>query len=128
MPLGDTLEMTLPARPQSLGGLRSALGRWLGVVGANESELFDITLSTSEAATNAVEHAYGARDAGFTVRCEYDGEEVTIVVRDVGRWRTTRPRGGGRGLEIMHALLDSVEVDSGDEGTVVKMKKRLSGA
>jgi anti-sigma regulatory factor (Ser/Thr protein kinase)/putative methionine-R-sulfoxide reductase with GAF domain len=128
MPLEDTLEMTLPARPQSLGGLRSALGRWLGVVGANESELFDITLSTSEAATNAVEHAYGARDAGFTVRCEYGGKEVTIVVRDVGRWRTTRPRGGGRGLEIMRALLDSVEVDSGDEGTVVTMKRRLSGA
>ncbi len=126
VPLGETLEMTLPAHPLALGGLRNALGRWLGVVGATESELFDVTLSTSEAATNAVEHAYGARDASFAVRCEHDGGEVTIVVRDIGRWRTTRPRGGGRGLQIMRSLLDSVEVDSGEEGTVVTMKKKLS--
>ncbi len=126
MALGAALEMTLPARPQALGGLRNALGRWLAVVGANESELFDVTLSTSEAATNAIEHAYGARDASFAVCCEHDSGEVTITVRDIGRWRTTRPRGGGRGLEIMRSLLDSVEIESGEEGTVVTMKKRLS--
>ncbi len=126
VPLGDSLEMTLPARPQALGGLRNALGRWLRAAGANESELFDITLSASEAATNAVEHAYGAREASFTVSCEHDGEQVTIAVHDIGRWRTTRPHGGGRGLEIMRALLDAVEVDSCEEGTVVRMTKRLS--
>ncbi len=118
--------MTLPARPNVLGGLRNTLGRWLQAAGANENELFDITLSASEAATNAIEHAYGAREASFTVRCEHDGQEVTVTVRDDGRWRTARPQGGGRGLEIMRALVDSVTIDSDDAGTVVTMTKRLS--
>jgi serine phosphatase RsbU (regulator of sigma subunit)/anti-sigma regulatory factor (Ser/Thr protein kinase) len=126
VPLEERLEMTLPARPNVLGGLRNTLGRWLQAAGANESELFDITLSVSEAATNSIEHAYGAREASFTVRCERDGQNVTVAVCDLGQWRTSRPRGGGRGLEIMRALLDNVNIDSDTRGTVVTMTKRLS--
>jgi anti-sigma regulatory factor (Ser/Thr protein kinase) len=126
VPLEDPLEMILPARPSVLGGLRNTLGRWLRAAGANENELFDITLSASEAATNAIEHAYGAREATFTIRCEQGDQQVTVTVRDIGRWRTTRPRGGGRGLEIMRSLLDSVKIDSDEDGTVVTMTKRLS--
>lgn len=126
MPLEDALEMTLPARATVLGGLRNTLGRWLGAAGANENELFDITLSASEAATNAIEHAYGAREANFTIRCEHDDQQVTITVRDIGRWRTTRPQTGGRGLEIIRSLLDDVTIDSDQHGTVVTMTKRLS--
>jgi serine phosphatase RsbU (regulator of sigma subunit)/anti-sigma regulatory factor (Ser/Thr protein kinase) len=126
VPLDNSLEMTLAARPSVLGGLRKTLGRWLEAAGANEEELFDIALSTSEAAANAIEHAYGAREATFTIRCERDGRRVTTIVRDKGRWRTTRPPGGGRGLEIMRSLLDSVEVSSDGDGTVVTMTKELS--
>jgi anti-sigma regulatory factor (Ser/Thr protein kinase)/putative methionine-R-sulfoxide reductase with GAF domain len=127
LPFEGPLEMALPARPNVLGGLRKTLGRWLRAAGANEDELFDLTLSASEAAANAIEHAYGAREATFTVRCEHAGRQVTIIVRDIGRWRTTRPPGGGRGLEIMRSLLDDVKVSSDEEGTVVTMVKRLSG-
>ncbi|MGH2904458.1 MAG: ATP-binding SpoIIE family protein phosphatase [Solirubrobacteraceae bacterium] len=126
MPLQDKLEMTLPARPDVLGGLRNTLGRWLKAAGANQDELFDITLSTSEAATNAIEHAYGAREASFTVRFEREDQDVTITVGDIGRWRTGRSHGGGRGLNIMRSLLDSVKIDSAADGTVVTMTKRLS--
>jgi serine phosphatase RsbU (regulator of sigma subunit)/anti-sigma regulatory factor (Ser/Thr protein kinase) len=125
-PLEGPLELILHARADVLGGLRSALGRWLTVAGASENELFDVTLSTSEAATNAIEHAYGAKEATFTVRCEYDGRAVTVTVRDGGRWRTRRPTGGGRGLQIMRSLMDSLAVDSDEHGTVVKMTKELS--
>jgi len=126
LPLEGPLEITLPARPDVLSGLRGTLGRWLRAAGADEAELFDITLSASEAAANAIEHAYGAREAAFTISCEHDGQQVRIIVRDIGRWRTARPPGGGRGLEIMRALLDDVKIDSDDGGTVVTMTKRLS--
>lgn len=126
VPLTDTIEMTLPARPHVLGSLRNTLGRWLGAVGADENELFDITLSVSEAATNAIEHAYGAREATFSIRCERDDRQVVVTVHDIGRWRTTRPRGGGRGLQIMRSLLDDVKITSDEDGTVVTMTKTLS--
>jgi anti-sigma regulatory factor (Ser/Thr protein kinase) len=126
MPLESTFEMTLPARPNVLGGLRNVLGRWLGAAGANENELFDVTVSVSEAATNAIEHAYGAREASFTVRCEQDGQQVTVTVHDIGRWRTAPPQSGGRGLGIMRSLLDRVQVNSDEKGTVVTMTKTLS--
>jgi serine phosphatase RsbU (regulator of sigma subunit)/anti-sigma regulatory factor (Ser/Thr protein kinase) len=124
--LEDPLEMTLPARPYVLGRLRKTLGRWLRVAGADERELFDLTLAASEAAANAIEHAYGAREASFAVRCERDGRHVRITVMDSGRWRTARGQGGGRGLEIMRALVDNVTVDSDGDGTVVTIAKRLS--
>jgi serine phosphatase RsbU (regulator of sigma subunit)/anti-sigma regulatory factor (Ser/Thr protein kinase) len=126
VPLADTLEMTLPARPNVLAGLRRTLDRWLQAAGASEDELFDVTLSTSEAAANAIEHAYGAHEATFAIRCEQDDRRITVTVRDAGRWRTARSGGGGRGLEIMRSLLDDVEISSDDEGTVVTMTKRLS--
>jgi len=126
LPLGSTLEMTLPAQAHVLAGMRKTLGRWLDASGADENELFDLTLAISEAATNAIEHAYGAREASFTVCCERDGRQVTATVRDSGRWRTAQPPGGGRGLEIMRALVDSVNVNSDDEGTVVTMTKSLA--
>jgi serine phosphatase RsbU (regulator of sigma subunit)/anti-sigma regulatory factor (Ser/Thr protein kinase) len=128
LPLETVLEVTLPARPGVVAGLRSTLGRWLSEAGAGQEDLFDVTLSTSEAATNAVEHAYGAREATFTVRCERDGRTVAVTVIDDGRWRTVKPRGGGRGLEIMRGLMDTVEIDSTERGTAVTMTKRLAEA
>jgi serine phosphatase RsbU (regulator of sigma subunit)/anti-sigma regulatory factor (Ser/Thr protein kinase) len=125
MPLQDTLEMTLPAHPNVLGGLRNTLGRWLQAAGANENELFDVTLSVSEAAANAIEHAYGAREASFTVRCEHHDQQVSVAVRDIGRWRTTRPQGRGRGLQIMRSLADGIEVNSGQDGTIVTITRGL---
>ncbi|HEX5223874.1 MAG TPA: SpoIIE family protein phosphatase [Solirubrobacteraceae bacterium] len=128
VPLGETLEATLPARPAVVAGLRRTLGRWLAAAGADEEALFDVTLSTSEAATNAIEHAYGLRESTFTVRCAREGGQVTVTVTDKGRWRAVRPMGGGRGLEIMRRLMDSVEVERSPQGTVVTMTRRLSDA
>jgi serine phosphatase RsbU (regulator of sigma subunit)/anti-sigma regulatory factor (Ser/Thr protein kinase) len=127
LPLEEVLELTLGTRPDVLGGMRTALERWLTAAGASESERFDIALSTSEAATNAIEHAYGAREASFVVRAERVGNDVTVTVSDVGRWRTLRPHGGGRGLMIMRALMDSVEVNTDENGTDVTMTKTLAG-
>ena len=106
LPLGERLELTLPARPDVLAGLRSAVARWLLTVGAGEDDLFDVTLSASEAAANAVQHAYGARDSSFDVHVWRQERLITVMVSDRGRWRTTRPLGGGRGLGIIESLME----------------------
>jgi len=125
--LEGPLEMSMPARAEVLAGMRRTLGRWLQAAGADEDEQFDITLSVSEAAANAIEHAYGGNEAAFTVSCEQERGQITVTVRDLGRWRTARPPGGGRGLSIMRKLVDDVEIRSDEEGTIVRLTKRLSG-
>jgi len=126
--LDDTLELTLEAHARVLAGLRRTVARWLASRGFDAAERFDVTTATSEAAANALEHAYGIRDATFDVRCEADNAGITITVRDSGRWRDLQPgqSGRGRGLEIMRALVDAVDVKQGEEGTTVTLRRNFS--
>jgi serine phosphatase RsbU (regulator of sigma subunit)/anti-sigma regulatory factor (Ser/Thr protein kinase) len=127
LPLERKMQLTLEANTSELAGLRRALGRWLACQGVQEEDLFGMTLAASEAAGNAIEHAYGAHAATFTVICERDDTEVRVIVRDEGSWRESRPLGRGRGLGIMQALVDSAEVERGERGTTVTLRKRLPG-
>jgi serine phosphatase RsbU (regulator of sigma subunit)/anti-sigma regulatory factor (Ser/Thr protein kinase) len=128
LPLGPSMRITLDAVPGVLAGLRSTLGRWLITQGAGEEEIFSVTLAASEAAANAVEHAYGARRATFTIACARQGQRISVAIRDDGRWRGSRPYGRGRGLAIMRALLDEVRVERGEQGTTVTLIKDLPAA
>ena len=126
LPLGDTMELVLPAQPGVLSGLRSSLARWLRANDTGHDDLFDITLSTSEAAANAIQHAYGARHSSFTIIARREARLITVIVSDRGRWRTTRPLGGGRGLAIIQSLMDTAKIESGETGTTLTMTKTLS--
>jgi serine phosphatase RsbU (regulator of sigma subunit)/anti-sigma regulatory factor (Ser/Thr protein kinase) len=129
VPLGPSFDVSLEASPAVLAGLRRTLGRWLIKHGVPADERFDITVATSEAAGNAVEHAYGLHDAHFQVACSWTPHEVKVVVRDTGVWResTSRDHSRGRGLMIMDKLMDAAEVRSGEGGTTVTLVKRLAG-
>jgi len=127
----DRLDMTLPAEPEMLARLRRRLGRFLHAAGASEDESYEITLTISEAAGNAIEHAYGPGDASFRVQAVVEDSELVVVVRDSGRWRARPGRGGpegaarGRGLSIIEGLMDQVEVVREEHGTTVRMRRRL---
>jgi serine phosphatase RsbU (regulator of sigma subunit)/anti-sigma regulatory factor (Ser/Thr protein kinase) len=126
LPLGRHLEITLDAQPGVLAGLRRTLGRWLISQGIGGDALFNITLAASEAAANAIEHAYGAHEATFRISCLHEDEEVRVTVIDDGRWRSSRPYGRGRGLAIMRALVDDAQLERGRDGTSVTLVKRLA--
>jgi len=127
LPLQRTMQLTLKADTSELAWLRRTLGRWLAGQGIQEEDLFGMTLAASEAAGNAIEHAYGPHEATFTVLCERDDEEVRVIVRDEGSWRESHPYGRGRGIGIMRALVDSAEVERGERGTTVTLRKQLPG-
>jgi signal transduction histidine kinase/CheY-like chemotaxis protein len=127
LPPPRELRLEVPAVPESLAGTRRALTQWLEAAGAGSGDVGALTLACGEAAANAVEHAYGPDDGTFELRAAADGEEVTVEVRDRGQWRAQRGEGRGRGLTLMKGLLDDVEVDAGDDGTTVVMRKRLAG-
>jgi PAS domain S-box-containing protein len=122
----ERLHLDLPTNPKALGTLRRTVGRWLEPLGASSVESNDIQVSCHEACSNAMEHGYRFREATVDVSAEFDGEEVVLTIADSGGWREKRDSDRGRGLDLIRALMDSVEVTPGDDGTVVRMSKRLA--
>jgi len=119
------LHFRVPAEPRSLAPLRHAMRRWLREIGAGQKESYEILVACGEACANAVQHPYGARTGSIDVDLNAEEGVVDITVRDQGSWRSRPPAGGGHGLHLMRGLMDSVEVDSTPDGTVVRMRRRL---
>jgi anti-sigma regulatory factor (Ser/Thr protein kinase) len=125
VPLGDHLTTSWPAEPEALAEVRHLLRRWLQRHGADEDETYDITVACQEACANAVEHAYAPGPAGFDVEAEHAGGEIRLTVRDRGHWRDARGTHRGRGLPIMEALMDTVDIQHSADGTAVQMRRAL---
>jgi serine phosphatase RsbU (regulator of sigma subunit)/anti-sigma regulatory factor (Ser/Thr protein kinase) len=123
--VSEPLLLTLPADPATLLRLRRTLKGWLRHAGASAEESHDIVLATCEAAANAIEHAYGPGEAAFELDVRVTSGDVTVGIRDRGRWRPPRDPRRGRGLPVMRELMDAVEVDSTAEGTNVLMRRTL---
>jgi GAF domain-containing protein/anti-sigma regulatory factor (Ser/Thr protein kinase) len=124
-PLEDDLRTRWPASSEALVSIRRLLRRWLAVHGAGQQELYDIVVACQEACANAVEHAYGPGHAHFEVEAQHREAQIRVTVRDAGRWRPPRGTHRGRGLPLMRALMDSVDVEHGTEGTVVVLERIL---
>jgi serine phosphatase RsbU (regulator of sigma subunit)/anti-sigma regulatory factor (Ser/Thr protein kinase) len=122
----ERLHLDLPTNPKSLATLRRTLGRWLESLGASRVESNDVQVACHEACSNAMEHAYRFREATIDVDGEFDGEEVRVTITDQGAWREKRDSDRGRGLDLIRALMDEVEVTPSESGTSVRISKRLA--
>jgi serine phosphatase RsbU (regulator of sigma subunit)/anti-sigma regulatory factor (Ser/Thr protein kinase) len=121
---GFTLD--LPAEPEALSSVRQSLERWLSEAGTSRRDAHAIKVACGEACANAIEHAYRPGDAAFRIEASRVDSEVLIVVRDFGGWREPRGTDRGRGLPLMEALMDFVQVDPSSEGTTVQLRRRLA--
>lgn len=131
--VGDRFEHRMPADLTGLSAARRALGRWLGEKGVDEEVRADLVLAASEALANAGEHG-GAGDPTQTVSLRAwlapgeQGEEVHLQVSDDGRWQHGASEADrGRGMQIMQALVDDMDVRT-DPGTTVVLRRRLGVA
>jgi GAF domain-containing protein/anti-sigma regulatory factor (Ser/Thr protein kinase) len=121
------LELTMPAAPESLQYLRDQLARWLDAASVPDVDARDIVLATWEAGANAIEHAGGGRDAVVRVDAVLSGDRVRIGVVDRGSWKEPEVRHDrGLGLRLMEALMTTVDVDRGPDGTRVVMERPLT--
>lgn len=120
-------ELQVPAVPASVGELRHELSARLESLPGVSAELVeDISLAVSEAATNAVVHAYAAaiQPGPLVLSARVMDDRVHVVVRDHGRGMTPRPDspGLGLGLPLMTRLADAVQISTHpDGGTEVRM-------
>jgi serine phosphatase RsbU (regulator of sigma subunit)/anti-sigma regulatory factor (Ser/Thr protein kinase) len=124
-PVPEMLSLKLEADARVLADVRRHLRRWLRSRGVDEDMVGEATIAANEACANAIEHAYGPGAAEFTLAAETRGDELTVVVRDRGRWRAPRGENRGRGLSIIDAAMDTVEVNTGEAGTELVMRRRL---
>jgi anti-sigma regulatory factor (Ser/Thr protein kinase)/FixJ family two-component response regulator len=127
-PSSDRLALSLPAEPEALITARRALRNWLAEIGVESEALYDITLATGEACTNAIEHAYAPGEASFELEARRVDGGVRVQVRDYGQWRAPRGQNRGRGLKLMETLMDEVKIQSGPTGTTVELRRALPPA
>jgi anti-sigma regulatory factor (Ser/Thr protein kinase) len=126
--LDERVELEVAGDPGALTATRETVRRWLREAGADATETHDITMACNEACQNAIEHAYELGADLFEVVLERAGAEVSISVRDHGRWRTTTSPDRGRGMALMQELVDHVDVQPGESGTTVLLRRRLRDA
>ncbi|HWC25112.1 MAG TPA: SpoIIE family protein phosphatase [Solirubrobacteraceae bacterium] len=127
VPLGSRLALDLPSEPSALGSLRALLRRWLAQAEASDVDIHAIVMACSEACTNAIQHAGAATHEPIAFEALLREGEVEVTVRDGGRWRDESPPSDqGRGLELIDALMDDVELEMTPSGTSVRLRRRLT--
>jgi anti-sigma regulatory factor (Ser/Thr protein kinase) len=124
--LGNELQLSLPAQPGTLKPLQNVVRRWLREGGVGEEEISDILVATGEACANVVRHAPAGDPAILELNSRRLAGDISITVRNRGRWRNgSRPGDGCRGLVIIEELMDEVEITRGPPETVVTMRYAL---
>lgn len=125
------LRIESDATAGQLGAIRRRLTDWLHAADVPEPLAADIVLVINEACTNCVEHAYRGQSVGsmLTEIDAVDGE-LRARVTDKGSWKppAANPGNSGRGLVLMRAISDSMELDSTPTGTTVDLTFTLSPA
>jgi anti-sigma regulatory factor (Ser/Thr protein kinase) len=99
--------------------------------GLDEDARFRLTLAANEAVANAIEHGSPSADGTVLLRVCADQDGVRFEVRDWGTFAMRFPdpealAQRGRGLPMMAALVDEVDMKPGDDGTLVSLVVRGS--
>jgi anti-sigma regulatory factor (Ser/Thr protein kinase) len=127
------LESWLPPSPESAGQARAIIRDIATELKLDGSTTFDLMLATTEAFANAIEHGEPCDPRGIRLRVESRYGGLGVEVRDCGyrsdERRTRKLTGeGGRGMPIIAALMDDLEVSPEGEATRVRFGKQLAVA
>ena len=132
--------LQFPSQSSNEGFIRSAVACFAAQMDPTLNELEDIKTAVSEAATNAIVHAYPDQIGKVVVKARIcAGNVLEITVRDYGRgipdvekamqpmYTTGGDERSGMGFTIMESFMDSLTVRSAPgRGTTVVMKKKLA--
>ena len=123
----SSLQLRLQARPESAWLLRQRLYLWLDELGAKREEIFDISLASTEAFANALEHPQEPTARVIDIDGSLRGRTITVTVRDYGSWRHLRQREeGGYGFSLIRRLMTRVDVHTQPDGTAIRMQRQLA--
>jgi anti-sigma regulatory factor (Ser/Thr protein kinase) len=135
-------ESWLPATPESVATARATvLEAGSGLRGLDESALWELTLATSEAVANAIQHGEGCREpadscdprGAILLVVESEAEGLFVEVSDCGRFSAGMQAldldsVGGRGIPIIAAVVDHLELLPTPDRTRIRFGKRVAVA
>jgi len=125
-------EIWLLADPASASVAREFAGDAAHDLGCDSTARAALRLGVTEAVANAVEHGAPCENGLISVSLYIQADCLTTEVRDCGDFKAARqpaPDGlqeRGRGLPLMFAVMDHVEIDTVPGKTVVRLAKRLA--
>jgi len=120
---GPELEATFPGTPPGVGQLRRAVAEVARRCGLSDNIVDAARLAASEAASNAVVHAYRDSPGDLRLRTRVQDGELHVVIADSGAGlapRTDSP-GLGLGLPIIAHVSEHFEIVSGPGGTEIHL-------
>ena len=129
------LDQAIPSQIEVISPFLDQLMRFIRRFRTEDGSEVDIEIAVREALTNAIVHGNHEdpnKRVYVALRCSQDGE-VLVTIRDLGNGFDSRAvpdpttpenrlLGHGRGIYVMHALMDEVQFEEG--GTVVKLRKQ----
>lgn len=129
-------ELVLPNHAARISDVRVFVAAFLADLRAPVAASQEMVLAVSEAAANAARHGRSVGGSSeIRVGCKREGSEAVVVVADDGPGidpaRLSRHElpdrfaSGGRGLFLMYRLVDSVDVESDEEGTKITLRRML---
>lgn len=128
-----TLSLTLPRDEMTVPVARHVIRSSMTEIGVDRDCVGDLELALTEACTNVLKHS-GPGDR-YDVSLSVDPDLATLRVIDTGRGFDfgTFGRDGaaataeeGRGVQLMHALVDQLKFTSvPEEGTIVHLEKEI---
>ena len=128
--------MSLPAAVGALPQARDDFAGWLRRASLEGEDVSDLSVVFSELVANAV--SASGRASRIEARAWQDGSEVVLEVTNkvkdgaavAQRWdMADELRQGGRGLMIVRAYVDQLEVGSSSEGgVVIRCRRRVDVA
>jgi anti-sigma regulatory factor (Ser/Thr protein kinase) len=130
--VGEPVELEFYARPEHLSEVRKLVERLAAKTALSRAELDDLLTAVEEAVANAIRHGapHGERSR-VRVVCQVTPHALTVQICDNGPGFAVGGRivmpgpdaTGGRGLPLMCALADTVEISSNSSGTSITLKK-----
>lgn len=123
-------EIWLRADPASAAVARAFVTEAAEELAFERPTVQDLCLGTTEAVANAVQHGSPCEAGLINVSTYVEASCLMIEVRDCGDFREVRQGDNrlqerGRGLPIMSAVMDHVEIDSAPGRTVVRLAREL---
>ena len=136
--LPQVLMHSAPSLYEHLGTFAQIVESAVRISGASEDEQIDLMVAVMEALNNAIDHGNG-EDASKKVHLKIDihPASITVWVQDEGRGfdpnvapdplaQENLMNNSGRGLMMMRAFMDEVDLMPSQTGTLVKMIKYFS--